>query len=222
MVCASSSSDSFDETTSPESSPRNPRKCSVFPENAGHKTRPQMGCFPSSEAHRGVAQLGSAPALGPGCTYHLTCNNAVSPTTFPPIPPSNTSRSRTGFPITPVWNASPPVTRHRAPDRCKRVTMTDGNQQLVSGEFATARAIATRWSCHVDTVYSRLAKAGVAEFRFSSRFIRWKWSDVLAFERASIAVPGQSPGSTQTASLPPSRKRGPQRFTPSQDKSSRG
>lgn len=217
MACATILSDSFTETSSPESSPRNPRICSDFPANAGHNKGAEVGRFPSSEALRGVAQLGSAPALGAGRTYGLTWSDAVVGRVFPPIHPTDCSGARPNLPIAPAWTATSTTTCRRAPKSNNAIVVTNESRPPSGSEFATARAIAARWSCHVDTVYSRLAKAGIAEFRFSSRFIRWQWVDILAFEQASMTVPGQSPHSTERAPLPPSRKRGPQGSAPSRE-----
>jgi hypothetical protein len=79
-----------------------------------------------------------------------------------------------------------------------------------SEQFATARAVADRWACHVDTVYTRLAAAGVRQYRFSSRLIRWRWTDIFAFEDALAETQPHQPlrGDDATAYKP--RKKGPQ------------
>lgn len=76
-----------------------------------------------------------------------------------------------------------------------------------SAQFATARAIAERWDCHVDTVYSRLARAGVPTYRFTARVVRWRWSDIFAFEDSLIAAPGTAEDDALLRYVP--RKRGP-------------
>lgn len=77
-----------------------------------------------------------------------------------------------------------------------------------SEQFATARAIADRWSCHVDTVYCRLEAAGVPAYRFTLRLIRWRWTDVLAYEDSLVTKGWKA--ETHTREIAP-RKRGPQR-----------
>lgn len=88
--------------------------------------------------------------------------------------------------------------------------MPQQTEKASNGTYASARAIAERWSCHVDTVYARLSQAGVPEVRFSSRFIRWRWEDVLRFEDrcAKRVVHHREELEDQT----PNRKRGPRRM----------
>lgn len=78
--------------------------------------------------------------------------------------------------------------------------------------LVSARVIAERWSCHVDTVYARLAQAGVPEIRFSSRFIRWRWEDVLLFEETCATGRGVARSDESLEPPTPSRKRGPRRL----------
>lgn len=77
--------------------------------------------------------------------------------------------------------------------------------------YASARVIAERWSCHVDTVYARLSHAKVPAVRFSSRFIRWRWEDVLRFE-AQCAPKPDTHRDAMSESAMPVRKRGPRRL----------
>lgn len=76
-----------------------------------------------------------------------------------------------------------------------------------SNLFAAARAIAERWDCHVDTVYSRLAQAGVPAYRFTARLVRWRWTDVYAFED-SLTASRTDHGEDELLNYVP-RKRGP-------------
>jgi hypothetical protein len=76
-----------------------------------------------------------------------------------------------------------------------------------SNQFATARAIAERWDCHVDTVYSRLTSAGVPIYRFTARLVRWRWVDVYAFEDSLSAQQREEQHDELISYVP--RKRGP-------------
>lgn len=74
-------------------------------------------------------------------------------------------------------------------------------------QFATARAIAERWDCHVDTVYSRLTDANVPVYRFTARLVRWRWADVYAFEDSLTQTTPVGEGEELVSYVP--RKRGP-------------
>lgn len=76
-----------------------------------------------------------------------------------------------------------------------------------ANQFATARAIAERWDCHVDTVYSRLAQAGVPTYRFTARLVRWRWTDIFTFED-SLTMPRPDDEDGEALNYVP-RKRGP-------------
>lgn len=55
--------------------------------------------------------------------------------------------------------------------------------------FVSAKDIAIRWSCTTETVFARLGAAGVTEYRFGTRTLRWRLDDLEAFEQGCIRTP---------------------------------
>ncbi len=196
--------------SSPQSSPWNRPKRSYLPLSVKRHQTANTGCSAWSEGKRDVAQLGSAPALGAGSTPPLTWEKprggALLPLDFP-SEPAEIIRLPLRSPLRPTPKV--PMSWGGQAYRGK-ASMSQQTEQSSGQTYASARAIAERWSCHVDTVYSRLSQAGVPSVRFSSRFIRWRWEDALRFEAECASRDSQHGGHIED--LTPPRKRGPRRL----------
>jgi hypothetical protein len=55
--------------------------------------------------------------------------------------------------------------------------------------YISAKDIALRWSCTTETVFARLGAAGVAEYCFGPRTVRWKLEDIEAYELSRTRTP---------------------------------
>lgn len=58
---------------------------------------------------------------------------------------------------------------------------------IAGGVFVSQRDLESRWGCNSRTASSRIKAAGIAQYLFSEKSVRYKLTDIEAYERHVLA-----------------------------------
>jgi hypothetical protein len=58
---------------------------------------------------------------------------------------------------------------------------------IAGGTFVSQRDLENRWGCNARTAATRIKAAGLAQYLFSEKSIRYKLSDIEAYEHQVLA-----------------------------------
>lgn len=80
----------------------------------------------------------------------------------------------------------------------------------MSAQYLSARALADRWGCAVNTVYVRVSRTSLLPtYRFGTRSHRWLLSDVEQYEASLLGATDGASTWGRRSSPKRSRSRGP-------------